>query len=182
MIMTEKNPTPKQRAFIEAYLTCWNASEAARQAGYTGKANVIGPRLLANVSIKAAIKQRLDEKALAANEVLAIISDQARGDMGEFLDISSVAFQVNLARAKEKGLTKLIKKVKQRTTTTLSKEGIETETSDIEIELYDAQSAAVHMGRHHALFTDNHDVTSAGQPITMIEVIKDYGTGQTDER
>lgn len=151
--------TYRQRAFVEEYLTCWNASESARRAGYKGDANTVGPRLLANVGIRAAIEQRLQEKAMGADEVLARLAEHARGDLGDFLDISSMSFQVDLSGAVEKGITHLIKKVKQRTTTTLSKEGVETETSDVEVELYDAQAALVHIGRHLKLFTEQAEIS-----------------------
>jgi phage terminase small subunit len=167
----------KKRVFIEEYLTCWNATEAARRAGYTYP-NKQGPRLLVDVGIKAEIEQRISEKAMSADEVLTRLAEHARGDMGDFLDISSMGFQVDLSLAKEKGLTHLIKKVKQRTTTTLPKEGVETETSDIEIELYDAQAALVHIGRNHKLFTDKTDITSDGQPVTFKVVYTDKDTSE----
>jgi phage terminase small subunit len=156
----------KQRVFVEEYFKDWNATQAALRAGYAHP-NKQGPRLLVNVGIAEAIKQRISEKAMSADEVLTRLAEHARGDMGDFLDISSVAFQVDLDRAKDLGITHLIKKVKMRTTTTLSKEGVETETHDIEIELYDAHAALVDIGRYHALFTDNTktDITSGGKQI-----------------
>lgn len=164
--------TNKQRVFIEEYLRCWNATEAARRAGYSEKtARAIGSENLTKPDIIEEIKRRVDEKQMSADEALQGIADIARGDMGEFLDIGSMAFQVDLDKAKEKGLTHLIKKVKMRTTTTLSKEGVETETSDIEIELYDKLSALVSIGRHHALFTDNTDIKSGGDKIKGYAII-----------
>lgn len=51
----------RRKAFIAAYLKTLNASEAARQAGYKTRANVAGPRLLANDSIKAEVSKRITE-------------------------------------------------------------------------------------------------------------------------
>lgn len=156
----------RQRVFIEEYLKCWNATKAALAAGYSPKtARVIGSENLTKPAILAEIQDRINEKQMSADEVLTRLASHARGDMGDFLDIGSMAFSVDLDKAKEKGLTHLIKKVKMRTTTTLSKDGVETETSDIEIELYDAQSALDKIGRHHALFTDKTDITSGGKPL-----------------
>jgi len=156
----------KQQAFVEEYLHDFNATRAAIAAGYSERtARQIASRLLTKANIQEAIKARIDEKAMGADEVLTRLAGMARSDMGEFLDISSMAFQVDLSGAVEKGLTHLIKKVKQRTTTTLSKDGVETETSDIEIELYDAQAALVHIGKHHKLFTDRVDVTSGDEKL-----------------
>lgn len=57
----------RRKAFIAAYLITLNASEAARQAGYKGRANTIGQRLLTDVDIKAEISRRLSE-AMAAEK------------------------------------------------------------------------------------------------------------------
>lgn len=52
----------RRKAFITEYLKTLNASEAARQAGYKGRANSIGQRLLTNADIKAAISKALTER------------------------------------------------------------------------------------------------------------------------
>jgi phage terminase small subunit len=49
--------TPKQARFVAEYLIDLNATQAAIRAGYSAKtANVVGPRLLVNVGISAAIQ------------------------------------------------------------------------------------------------------------------------------
>lgn len=48
--------TPKQEAFVKEYLTDLNATQAAIRAGYSARtANEQGARLLANVSVAAAV-------------------------------------------------------------------------------------------------------------------------------
>ena len=37
----DKKLTPKQRAFVEHYLESWNATKAARRAGYRGNSNTL---------------------------------------------------------------------------------------------------------------------------------------------
>lgn len=49
----------RQRLFVQEYLSCWNASEAARRAGYKGKANVIGSRLMTYGYIQEAVQQKI---------------------------------------------------------------------------------------------------------------------------
>ncbi len=50
------NLTNKQRVFVELYLTLWNATEAAKQAGYSPKtAQEQSSRLLSNVIVKQEI-------------------------------------------------------------------------------------------------------------------------------
>ena len=77
----------KQRVFVAEYIKCWNASEAARRAGYTGDANTVGPRLLANVGIAAAIKARVDEITMGADEINARLTEQGRSDIGVFFKL-----------------------------------------------------------------------------------------------
>jgi hypothetical protein len=76
----------KQRVFVEEYLQCWNATEAARRAGYAHP-NTQGPRLLVNVSIRELIDRRLREKQASADEALVIIAEQMRADIGVFYKI-----------------------------------------------------------------------------------------------
>lgn len=55
----------RQRRFAVEYAACGNASEAARRAGYRGAANVIGPRLFADVRVRAEIDRLAAPKAAA---------------------------------------------------------------------------------------------------------------------
>jgi len=134
----------KQTVFVNEYLTCWNAAEAARRAGYSVKtARSYGQQLLTNLDIKEEIQARLAEKQMSADEALTLLADMARGDVAQLMDVSSMGFSLDMQRAKELGLTKLIKKVKQRTIIHQGKSESDEdrETHDLEIELYDAQSA-----------------------------------------
>jgi phage terminase small subunit len=169
---TPRKLTPKQRAFIAEYLKDFNGTQAAIRAGYSERtARQIANKLLTLVDISEAIDAEIAERSMSADEVLKRLAEHARADMGDFLDIGSMAFQVDLEKAKEKGITHLIKKVKMRTTTTLSKEGVETETHDIELELHDPQAALVQLGRHHKLFTDKTELTGKdGDPMTIVSV------------
>lgn len=143
--------TPKQQAFVEHYLQCWNASEAARRAGYNGRANTVGPRLLSNVVIAQAIKERLAELKMSADEVLVRLTEQARGDMSEFIrfeDGVKMPFS-DWKAAYDKGLFRLVKKFKYDA------------QGRPEIELYDAQAALVQMGKAHGLFVDKQEISGA---------------------
>lgn len=78
----------KQKRFVDAYIQTANASEAARQAGYSKKtAGSIGERLLKNVETKKAIDARLKEMASRrvadAQEVLEHLTAVVRGEMTE---------------------------------------------------------------------------------------------------
>ena len=56
--------TQRQRAFVQAYLECANASQAARKAGYSHKsAHVQGSRLLRNAKVSGEIERQTGEAA-----------------------------------------------------------------------------------------------------------------------
>jgi phage terminase small subunit len=71
--------TNKRKVFVYEYVKCWNATEAARRAGYK-QPNTQGPRLLVNDGVKARIKEVLDDAAMSSEECLQLLSDIARGD------------------------------------------------------------------------------------------------------
>lgn len=133
--------TDKQRAFVEAYLTCgFNATEAARRAGYSERtAHAIGWENLRKPEIAAAIQQGLSERTMPADEVLARLAEQARGTMDDFLDDAG---DIDLKRARDRGRLHLVK------TRGVTKEGGR-------IELYSAQTALEILAKHHKLLTDN---------------------------
>ena len=134
--------TDKQRVFVEQYLICWNASEAARLAGYSEKsARSIGSENLTKPNIQELIEQRIATMALSADEVLARLSDLANADMSDFISLSEQGFKIDLKKARDLGRTHLIRKIRQ-------------DQNGIQIELHDAKDALIQLGRHHGLFTD----------------------------
>lgn len=157
--------TAKQQAFVEAYVDCgFNSSEAARRAKYTGKPNVIGPRLLAQVSIRAAVAQVMQERAMPSYEVLARIADQARSTMDDFLDEEG---KIDLSRARERGKLHLVK------SRSVTKEGER-------VELYSAQSALELLAKHHGLLTDNIAISGDITVKGYVSVTPDQWDEPTD--
>lgn len=146
----------RQRAFVEYYLQIWNATEAAKRAGYSERtARQQGSRLLSNVDIQARIAERLDELKMSADEVLIRLGQQARGDYARYIEISIFGHpMLDLEAMAADGNLHLVKRWKY------DGEG------RLEVEFYDAQSALVQLGRHHQLFTDN---VSADVRLTDID-------------
>lgn len=138
----------KQQIFVERYLSNgFNASEAARHAGYSLEtAGAIGYNLLKNVEIKKAIAEGMRDRAMEADEVLARLAAHARGDMGEFIDNDG---SINISKARAAQQLHLVKKI---THTRRVHEGNETET--VSIELYDAQNALATIAKHLGLLSD----------------------------
>lgn len=142
----------RQAVFVEHYLQTWNSAEAARQAGYAkSDAKNQGYRLLRHPEIQAVIKERLTDLHMQAEEVLARLTAMGRADMMDFINEDG-AF--DMEKIKATGLGRLIKKYKVNRRTIAQREGPPTVEDQLEIELYDAQTALVHLGRKWALFTD----------------------------
>ena len=131
--------TPKRRAFVENYLKSWNATSAAREAGYSARsAYNQGYRLMMNDDIRAAIQERLAEMAMGADEVLQRLAQIARGEWASYLR-SDGSF--DLERMLADGQAHLVKSVR-RTPHGLALEG------------HDMLAALVHIAKHHGLFVD----------------------------
>lgn len=144
--MSEEQPkklNKAQEVFVSEYLKCFNATEAYSRAYPKAKrtsAGANGHELLKNTEIKAQIDARLAEVHMSADEALRLLADMARGDLGQFADrLGSFSLQ----DAKDAGISKLIKKYKQRTITKIGKSDTDpdTEIHDVEIELYSAKDA-----------------------------------------
>lgn len=157
----EKPLSLKQRAFAEHYLRLWNGTQAAIAAEYSERtAAQQASRLLKNVKVQAYIEERLEELKLGADEVLVRLGEHARGSVADFIRIAEEGGDIfiDFRKAQEAGKLHLLKKVKKTV-----KDGEVT----IEFELYDAQAALVHLGRHHRLFVERHEHTGAdGEPLT----------------
>jgi phage terminase small subunit len=138
--------TNRQKRFIEEYLLCWNAKEAARRAGYT-HAKWMGWHNLKHPVIWHEIQRRLDERAMAANEVLARLADYARGSFADFLirDPQNGLIGLDLGKAELGGKLHLIKKL------TIGKE-------ITRIELHNAQHALIQLAHYHRLLSDRTEV------------------------
>ena len=136
----------KQRIFIDEYLQCWNATEAARRAGYKGNDATlasVGWENLRKPEIASVIEQRLQESQMSADEALKLLADIARGDISDLMDVTSVGWSLDMKKAKERGMTKLIKKVKQTTITKIGRkqDDDDEERTYLEVELYPADAA-----------------------------------------
>jgi hypothetical protein len=150
----------KQEAFIEAYLRCWNATEAGRSAGYSEKSiRAIVSKLLTKANIQARIQERLAEMKMSADEVLVLLVEQARASIKPFIKITTegfVYFNFSQPGALEK--MHLIKKIKSKRSRRIEGRGDAAEVWEdevVEVELVDSQTALDKLGRHYKLFTDD---------------------------
>jgi phage terminase small subunit len=158
----------KQLAFIDAYLSHWNATKAAIDAGYSERsAYSIGSENLRKPEIQAAIAARLDALKMSADEVLTRLTQQARGSMAPFIrrDADGDLYGFDLSDTQPLHLLKKASVTRRRQKDDHD-EIVTVET--VTIELYDAQAALQLLGRHHKLFVDRTELTGKdGNPIEV---------------
>jgi len=152
--MVEKRLGKKQKIFVEHYLRCWNATEAARRAEYAHP-NTQGPRLLVNVSIKEEIKKRIDETVMSADEAMALLGDQARASLEDIGNVDENGrFGFDFAKAKENGKLHLVKSITPT-------------ASGTKVELYSAQRALELIGKAQGVFADKPIEVETKEPDTF---------------
>lgn len=146
----------KQEKWLAEYLSCWDATEAARRAEYKWP-NKQGPAL--KQQLAAEIQAHIDEKMMSADEALLHITEIARGELGPGFFFA------------------------ERTVTVLDKDGNAVEVSQIgldwekvekygrliksisftangpKIELYDRLRSLEDIGKAHGAFTDRVEHT-----------------------
>lgn len=133
--------TPKHQEFINEYLLCWNQTEAYKRVypkSSDASARANAARLIANDSISAAIKLRVDERTMSADENLVRLADFGRADMGRWLSDDGA---VDIAAMKRDDATKFIRKVKRTERSGVSPSGAEWSVVTGEVELYSALEA-----------------------------------------
>src|SRR5574341_935427 len=118
----------KRKAFIAEYLKDFNATRAAIRAGYSDRsAAPIASRLLTFANIKEEIARILDERAMQSREIIDRLTDQGRGNLGDFIKITGLGYELDLKKAKKKNILHLVKRLKDRVVYS-SKDGEESET------------------------------------------------------
>lgn len=133
--------TGKQKLFVEHYLDCLNATEAARRTGYAESGiRVQAHRLLTNANVATAISEAMSERIMGANEAAMRLSEQARGSIGAFLATDDDGKPTGFSLSAERPLHQ----VKKVTTT----------DKGWSFEMYDAQSALVSVLKLHGKFVD----------------------------
>jgi phage terminase small subunit len=194
-MMAEVRLTTKQRLFVESYLSNgFNATEAARASGYKGNDTTlaaVGYENLRKPQMAAAVSERINEAAMSANEVLARLSDIARGEVTDFIDEDGKFDLKGARRAKKTGLLKKLKqkRTSKRVDVRTEGDGEEAETletslvyEEVEFEMYSAHEALRDLGKFHGLFVERQEITGKdGAPLLPdIEgaLKKAYGDGK----
>jgi phage terminase small subunit len=152
--------TGKQRPFVERYLTHFNATRAAREAGYSNP-DKAGPRNLKVPKIAEAVETALAEVVMSRNEVLRLLSSQARAEHMNYLKVATLATFDDAEEDRHPGriyitnslyydIAAMIADGKQHLIKTIRTIKDSTPTLDFP----DSQTALIWLGKHYKLFTD----------------------------
>lgn len=138
--------TTKQRRFVEEYIgpANFNATEAARRAGYSEKtAYSIGHENLSKPEIEAAIESRLDELSMSAAEATKRLTEWARADPSDVIEIQTDgSWVLDLEKAQKSGAIRLVKEL------SYDAEGRP------KVKLHDAKDAAIQIAKIRGLYVD----------------------------
>lgn len=166
--------TNRQRVFIREYTRDFNATRAAKAAGYSEKtAYSYGQYLLKNLEIRGAIRAHIEDLTMPEDEVKLRLAEIARGDIADLLDITPTGYSIKLmADGQVNPKTKLIRKIKQKVTTVLGKseDSEDREIIETEIELYSAHEALRDIGKMYAMFVDK--VEGKAETEVTLKVVK----------
>jgi len=173
--------TFRRKRYVEEYVKDFHQTAAAIRAGYSSRgASVTASRLMKEPEVQAAIAQRLDELSLSREEVLIRLAAHARGDLGKFLKVGEIWVAhpleshepvldeagewLTTTRCDSRGREYTVYRVRVVVVDTaklldpqhshLVKRFSDSPKSGLSIELYDAQSALVQLGKGHRLFSD----------------------------
>lgn len=180
----ELDITDMQWLFVREYaLDPTKPTKAAISAGYSEKtAAVQASKMLTLPKIKAAVayaRKAIDDeyhdRVMSAGEVLARLTEIARGDIGDLLDKDDDLENISIKKAKALDRSKLIRRVRQRITYIDGGENNnDQKIEEVDIEMYSAHDALRDLGKHYALFIDKSEQASIG----LIQVV--YGDETTD--
>ena len=145
----EKKLTLKEENFLhELPLNGYNATEAARAAGYRGSYDVlrkIGSENLTKPHIATRVRARIEGLAATADEVLALLGEHLRADLADLADCIAEDGALDLRKAKQLGVSRQLKTMTTRVLTRRLASGAEEREVHTRIELHDSQSAAAHL-------------------------------------
>jgi phage terminase small subunit len=162
--------TNRQARFVAEYLVDLNATQAAVRAGYSPRGgDVQGVRLLGNVRVAAAIAA-----AQAARSVRTeVTQDRVLLELARlgFSDISHYevddAGNVTLAEGADPQAMRAVSTLKRKTRIIPQKNGGDIIEHDVEIKLWDKNTALANIGKHLGMFAENLNIRTPDGPLQV---------------
>ena len=161
--MSELNA--KQQRFVDEYIKSLNATQAAIEAGYSKKtAGAIGSRLLKDVKISTAIKNRINniksESIADAQEVLEYFTRVMRRQEKEKIVVTLKDEKSDWVLGNDGKYRKNAVKTER------------VEIVEIDAKLSDANTAAVQLAKRYGLVNGDNDKADEGALADILEAVK----------
>lgn len=162
-----KNLTQKQRIFVLEYIQSFNATEAARRAGYsersaseTGHENLRKPQIQA--AIAEAVNKRMEGLEVSADRVLNELARIAFSDIRDYTRWGENGVRLRPSDEISEDAARAVSMVSEAS----SLHGGSTS-----FKLHDKKGALELLGKHLKLFTDKVEQSGpAGGPVQFINV------------
>ena len=165
----------RQRAFVREYVKDENATQAARRAGYNGKAVGIQAHVLLNLAkIRHAVDvlkaQRVAAVGVSQESILHEMNLLATSCLENY--VLSDEGQVTPAPGAPEGVMGALQSIKRKVRVHYNADGdIDGRTYDVEMKLWDKPTPLKLMGRHIGLFPDKIEVTGKdGKDLEVKEI------------
>lgn len=185
--------SPVEKRFVEAYCgsALFNQTQAAIKAGCpSAGAHTQAYRMFKRDAVQAAINDHLNKISMHEAEILARLSEMARGDLSSFFRISEDGFVLDLGTEDARSKIFLIRKIKQVDDIEIKslvdeddiEDGDEDDTVEegdktiekrfirrrTEIELHDPKDALKELVKVRGMSISKHELTGAeGGPIAI---------------
>ena len=173
MAATVKKLTEKQRGFVAEYIIDFNASRAAKAAGYSAKTSCsIGHENLRKPEIQNAVKEAIDKRAKrverTADDVLDLLWSAAELDPAEYCDVA-VGGEITMKPFDQirPEVRRLISRIRQKRKITESADGSKIYCDDdLDISTPSKDKMIELLMKHHALLLDRGELTGKeGAPL-----------------
>lgn len=164
----------RREKLIEGVLQGKTPATAAKEAGYSDSyARVDVYRVLASPSVQERIQARIDEAQIDSDEVLGTLVSHMRADLADIFPDNEI-----LQRARQQGVSHLIKKMKVRERFIPQGLGKEPQREvTTEIEIHDAQAAAKQLSNIIGFETFKRSLDTTDDPAqlgqALFKILKD---------
>lgn len=150
----------KQRRFVEEYVIDLNATQAAIRAGYKEKtAYSQGQRLLKNVEIEKAIKEKMEERSkrteVTADRIVQELAKIAFADLKDFVSWDEDGVMIIDSEHVD---GTVLAEISETTNIQTFPNGGESEKIQKKVKPYDKMKALELLGKHLSMWTDKQEV------------------------
>ncbi len=141
--------TVRQEKFAEGILQGKTQRQAYVEAGYadTEHSRFNASHAVRRPVVQEYIRERLSGLHATTDEVLNLLADHLRIDIGDFDGCINEDGSLDLKEAKKRGISRLVKKVRSRVVNREDHDGNPIHEVNTEIEFHDSQAAAVSLAK-----------------------------------